>query len=217
MLVTCWSVKGGSGTTVVAAALGLLLGGMSAAGSLLVDAGGGDLAAALGVHEGSGPGVTDWLASSTADPVALRRLETAVAPGVALLSAGSPGPFAVDRGAQLADALLADGRSVVVDAGVFDDHPLTVQLASASAVSLLVIRPCYLAMRRAIRVPLRPSGVVLVQERGRTLSREDVEEALGVPVRAEVNLLPSVARLVDAGLLATRLPRSLARSLREAA
>ncbi|HSH59850.1 MAG TPA: hypothetical protein VK988_09470, partial [Acidimicrobiales bacterium] len=62
MLVACWSAKGGSGTTVVAAALGHVLARSSPGGVLLVDLGG-DLPAALGLPEPTGPGVSDWLAA----------------------------------------------------------------------------------------------------------------------------------------------------------
>jgi hypothetical protein len=84
-------------------------------------------------------------------------------------------------------------------------------------VSLLVLRPCYLALRRAVAAPFRPSGVVLVREPGRALTRRDVEAVLGVPVRAEVDVDPAIARAVDAGLLTARLPRGLERALRDAA
>jgi hypothetical protein len=80
-----------------------------------------------------------------------------------------------------------------------------------------VLRPCYLGLRRALAHPLRASGVILVGEEGRSLSRRDVEEVLGVPVRAEVAHDPAVARAVDAGLLGRRVPRVLERSLRQAA
>ena len=63
--------------------------------------------------------------------------------------------------------------------------------------------------------PLRPTGVVLVDEPSRSLTRADVEAALGVPVVAVVQVDPAVARAVDAGLLASRLPRTLARELRD--
>jgi hypothetical protein len=90
-------------------------------------------------------------------------------------------------------------------------------LAAGASVSLLVLRPCYLALRRAEAAPIRPSGVILVNEQGRSLTRRDVEEVLGVPVRAEIPYEPAVARAVDAGLLATRVPRNLERLLRRAA
>src|SRR5438477_86168 len=64
---------------------------------------------------------------------------------------------------------------------------------------------------------VRPPGVVLVEERGRALTRADVEGVLGVPVRAVVEVDSTVARAVDAGLLAGRLPAGLERALRNAA
>jgi hypothetical protein len=63
----------------------------------------------------------------------------------------------------------------------------------------------------------RPTGIVLVTEPGRALGARDVERAIGAPVVAEVPYDPAVARAVDAGLLATRLPGSIARPLRGAA
>jgi hypothetical protein len=75
--------------------------------------------------------------------------------------------------------------------------------------SLLVTRPCFLAVRRAARSPRRATGVVVVNEPGRTLSADDVGAALRLPVVATVEVDPAVARLVDAGLLTARMPRSL--------
>jgi hypothetical protein len=83
--------------------------------------------------------------------------------------------------------------------------------------TLLVTRACYLALRRAVATPWRPDGVVLVAEPGRALRVPDIERAVGVPVVATVSHDPAVARAVDAGLLAARLPRLLQRELRGAA
>ena len=57
-VTVCWSVKGGSGTTVVAATLAL----SCPTDSLLVDLDG-ELPAVLGLPEPAGQGVADWLAS----------------------------------------------------------------------------------------------------------------------------------------------------------
>ncbi|MFZ9275324.1 MAG: cellulose synthase operon protein YhjQ/BcsQ, partial [Ilumatobacteraceae bacterium] len=65
VMIGCWSTKGGSGTTVIAAALALSRAG-SGTSVRLVDACG-DLPAALGIAEPSGPGLTDWLATSRHD------------------------------------------------------------------------------------------------------------------------------------------------------
>ena len=96
-------------------------------------------------------------------------------------------------------------------------EPAGLAVAASASLSLLVLRPCYLALRRALASPLRPSGVILVDEPGRSLGRADVEEALGVPVQARVAWDPTVARCVDAGLLGGRVPRALERALRQAA
>jgi hypothetical protein len=79
----------------------------------------------------------------------------------------------------------------------------------AGARSVLVVRNCYLALRRAVQHPLRPDGVVLVTEPGHALDVRDVEAVMvGVSVTT-VRVDPAVGRAVDAGLLAVRLPRGL--------
>jgi hypothetical protein len=56
----------------------------------------------------------------------------------------------------------------------------------------------------------------MIREPGRRLSRQDVESVVGAPVRVEIEADPAVARAVDSGLMAGRLPRSLERGLRHA-
>ena len=80
--------------------------------------------------------------------------------------------------------------------------------------SLLVIRPCYLALRRAAHFTGLATGVILVSEPGRALGAHDVQRALATPVVAEIAWDPAIARSVDAGLLAARLPHGLIRPLR---
>ena len=218
MLFACWSSKGGSGTTVVAAALGLLLARAAPSGALLADLAG-DLPTVLGLAAPPGIGLADWLAAGPDVPDdALGRLEVDAGAHLRLLPwrGGQGAPITdVGRGEALAAALSADPRPVVVDCGS-GGTGAALAVASSATVSLLVIRPCYLALRRALDAPLRPSGVVLVTEEGRSLGRADVEDVLGVPVRAEIRVDPTVARAVDAGLLAGRLPRGLERALRPA-
>ena len=219
MLIACWSPKGGSGTTVVSCGLAALLSRGSAAGALLADLSG-DAAAVLGVAEPSGPGLAEWLAAGPdVGAGALARLEVEAAGGLRLLAWKPADPdfrAAPGRAAALVDALSADTRPVVADCGPAASGA-GLALAAGAAISLLVLRPCYLALRRALAAPVRPSGVVLVVEGGRSLGRRDVEEVLGVPVRAEVAVEDAVARAVDAGLLARRIPRSLERALRAVA
>jgi hypothetical protein len=221
MLIACWSAKGGVGTTVVAAGLGLVLSRERDEGALIADLAG-DLPAVLGRPEPDGPGLREWLATGPdVPPDGLARLEQVVAPGLWLLPRGR-GPLRwSDRTEVLAAILASDARDVVVDCGRLepegrtdDDHREVVQVMAASAgQSLLVTRACYLALRRVLAVPVRPSGVILVKEPGRSLTAADIEDVVGAPVVAEVAIDPSVARAVDAGLLAQRVPRGLARAL----
>lgn len=216
MHLSCWALKGGVGTTVVSAALGLTLNRLGH-DVLLVDLAG-DLPACLGLPEPDGPGLTDWLAAGPDVPAGgLARLEVVAAPGLAVLPRGH-GPVGPDARVEALAAALDARRAVVVDCGVLvRGEPGPRLLAGRTTHSLLVTRACYLALRRAADPPLRPSGVVLVTEPGRALDRRDVEQVVGAPVRAEVALDPAVARAVDAGLLARRLPRGLERALRRAA
>jgi MinD-like ATPase involved in chromosome partitioning or flagellar assembly len=212
MLIACWSSKGGAGTTVVASALALVLGQASDTGARLADLAG-DAPAVLGMPELDGPGLADWLAAGVDVPLdALSRLELPIAPGVALLPRGA-GALADDRAEVLAALLSADPRTTVADCGS-DPSGAARAIASGAARSLLVTRACFVALRRAMAAPIRPTHVVLVSEPGRSLTRHDVEECLGCAVVAEVDVDPAVARAVDAGLLAARLPRGLARELR---
>ena len=216
MLVSCWSAKGGSGTTVVAAALAWMLARARAEGAVLADLAG-DVPAALGIPDPDGPGLADWFAAGDTVPVdALARLEVEAGPGLRLLHRGV-GPLDDGRRAGvLAGLLAADHRAAVADCGILDGEAARV-LAAEATVSLLVTRPCYLSLRRAAASPVQPSAVVVVDEPGRSLRPEDVEDVIGAPVRAVVPVDARIARAVDAGLLATRLPSRLERALRHAA
>jgi Mrp family chromosome partitioning ATPase len=213
MLVACWSVKGGSGTTVVSAALALAV---AATGhdALLVDMGG-DVPAALGVPEPAGPGLADWLgAAEGVGGDALARLEVDGGDSLSLLPAGGPMPDAPARAEELAAVLADDNRVVVVDCGSVPS-PTSLAVAASAGLSLLVLRPCYLALRRALNAPVEASGVVLVGEPQRALQQADVEDVLGLPVRAAIPWKPAIATAVDAGLLARRLPLQLERGVRD--
>ncbi len=220
MITACWSVKGGSGTTVVAAALAALAARGSNKGALLADLGG-DIPALLGLSHES-PGLADWLQAGEEVPSdALSRLEV---PGPGGLHVLPPGTFdlrttdsALTARAEVLVALLSvDPRPVVVDCGT-EPTGVALTFAAAAPVSLLVLRPCYLALCKALNAPIRPTGVILVSEADRSLGRHDVEDALGVAVIAEIMIDPAVARAVDAGVLSSRLPKSLERALRHAA
>jgi MinD superfamily P-loop ATPase len=215
-MIVCWSIKGGCGTTVVAATFALLS--SRTHPTLLVDLAG-DAAAVLGLPDPASPGVADWLASPTADAAALLRLAVPANHSLDVLPLGAGTSTALhstlpDRWSALASALGDLDQQVVVDAGLGCPPSPLVHEAQAS---LLVTRSCYLSMRRAVALGSVPTGIVLLLEPGRALTANDVERAVGAPVVAQVPYDPAIARSVDAGLLAARLPSSLSHSLRRAA
>lgn len=217
MVVSCWSAKGGSGTTVVAVSLALMLAQRPGAGVLLVDLAG-DVPAALGVPDPSGPGVVGWAAAGSDVPAdALARIAMPVLPQIDLLARGDGVGMSRDRLELLVAMLAADDRAVVVDCGTIGADSPAMVVAAGANTSLLVTRACYLSLRRAMAAPIRPSAAVLVSEPGRALDRGDIEAVLGVPVAAEIAIDPAIARAVDAGLMASRLPKRLQRALRDAA
>ncbi len=215
MFLALWSVKGGSGVTATAIGLAVR---HAAEGEqvLLVDLCG-DLPAALGLAEPA-VGISEWIAAD-AETSALRRLEVATSvPAVRLLPLGSAEETAdVHRRALFASALAEERRTVVVDVGNLHAHPARGGLREAVIAdadrSLLVTRACYLSMRRVVRHDHAPDGVVVVREHGRALDAGDIERLIGAPVVAQIDIDPAVARLVDAGLLVNRAPRTFTKPL----
>lgn len=212
MLTVCWSAKGGSGATVVTCAMALLTA-RHRATSMLVDLAG-DVPAVLGVAEPPGPGVHNWVAASTNPASALGAIGTTVNDSLRLVSAGTMrAPIDHPRWAELGDHLADLDCEVLIDAGSAPPPGLL----AAAGQNLLVTRACYIALRHAHASSVRPSGVVLIREPGHSMTAIDVSVAVGAPVVAEVDFDPSIGQAVDHGLLASRLPRRLAKDLREVA
>lgn len=216
MLVSLWSAKGGAGVSVTAALLALRAGRRDPQGVLLVDIGG-DQPLILGAPPSSSAGLSDWLAGSRRSPSGLTAAAGTVAPGLELLHRGSrpwPGSETVD---DAVGVLSEHPATVIVDAGnLLGGDPgadVGARFAAAATRSILVTRPCYLAVARARDAPVVPSAIVLLREPDRALTAVDVESAIGAPVVASIDVDPAVARAVDAGLLAGRSPRGLDRAL----
>lgn len=239
MVVSCWSSKGGAGTTVAAVALTLTLGQVDedaaargrgpggarvGRGALVVDASG-DVATVLGLPEPTGPGLSDWLAAGAdVPPDGLARVEIEVSPGISLLPRGEGELGHAERAEVLAAILAAEPRHVVIDCGCLSgplagtgDARVRRLLAASAGLSLLVTRPCYLALRRAVAAPIRPDGVIVVAEPGRSLRSEDVSAVLDAPVLTTLPWDSGIARAVDAGLLVSRMPKALAKAIARAA
>jgi len=218
MLLALWSPKGGSGTSVLAAACAVVLARGPAGACRIADLAG-DQAAIFGLAGEPELGLADWLDAGPEAPLdALDRMAVAVAPGIELLPAGVVSatlrPRAqAEAGAALAVALRDGATPVVVDCGSATE-PAARAVVEVADAAVVVVRGCYLALRRAVRSPALPSAVaaVLVDEPGRSLTRREIADVLGVPVIARVPMRDTVARAVDAGVLPSRLPDVLGRA-----
>ena len=217
MLLALWSPKGGSATSVVAAALALVSAGRQE--TRLADLGG-DQPAILGLAlqpslSGPAEGLTGWLAAGpSARTEWLDDMAVPVVPGLALLPLGSDVGAGVspEAGAALAVAL-RDRAMAVLDAGSGRDDGGAIRAAIEVAdAPLMVIRPCYLALRKAVGDPrlARSAGAILVEDPGRALDAVDIAAVLGIPVVGRVPVRAEIARAVDAGVLPDRLPDPLA-------
>jgi len=213
VFVVVSSPKGGCGASVVSTALAALL---STAvidrdrrlSTRLVDLGG-DQPAILGV--GTPPhGITNWLVDAAG-----QRLADLTAPVTDQLSivpfgSGRLPPSDSAAWSVFASALTHDtsAHHTVIDAGLVT---LPDSLYEHSDLHIVVVQPCYLALRRAVVDPRlkQVDGLVVVRPPHRVLNDRDVENVLGVSVLASVPVDHDVARRVDSGLLHSRLPEVL--------
>ena len=191
--------KGGQGVTVTACSTALLL--AKSGPTVIIDLGG-DVPATLGIAQPYGPGMTDWPGSGPRAST----LTVAAADNLRVLPQGAVvEPEGMFRRLLIAlDQLVDEQFHVVIDHGD-GRRPLNTHVDA----TLIVIRPCYLALRRTVMSTAQCSGAVVIREPGRALTTRDVEAALGVPALVELDIDPAVARCVDAGLLAARLPRTM--------
>ena len=213
-MIVCWSVKGGSGTTVVASTLALVHAEKSSHGALIVDLAG-DVPAVLGLAEPSGIGVGEWFTQNeNSSRMALQSIAIQATANLQLISRGATPIDASANFAELSASLATFDLPVVIDAGC---GVVSADLLARASSSLLITRPCYLSLRRAAQLNVAPTGVILINEPGRALGKCDVESVIGAPVIAEITFDPAISRAVDAGLLASRLPSVLAKQLSAAA
>jgi hypothetical protein len=212
-VLVCWSIKGGVGTSVTAAALAIAAAARHPdRGALLVDAAG-DQPALFGEPAPLGPGLAEWLgAGPDVSGDALALLEAPVGRCVAVVPRGR-GPLRADRAATLVRQLEDESRPVVVDIGTGADAALGRELATAATTSLLVVRACPLVLPLLAELPVSPSGVIVVRHRRRTVTWQEIAEASGTTVVAELEVDPAVAAAVDAGLAHRALPRRFLRVL----
>lgn len=201
-MIVCWSSKGGSGSSVTAALLALSV--SNRVPALLADTQG-DQAAILGVPGDHTVGWRQWIsAGKDVSAGALGRLAVPVTASLRLLPSGPPSDSDLVTDESLSSVIqsFAGEGQVVVDAGLCTaSDDVAGRLASTASASLMVIRPCFLALKRASALSVRATGVVVVEEGSRSLDARDIEQVLQVPVVARVPLDPGIARAVDAGRL----------------
>lgn len=210
MLTAMWSVKGGQGVSVTSA-LAAQAASQSALPSrpaLLVDLRGDQ--PAIFDASGAGPGLGEW-ARSDLSTLSLERTMEELSPTLSLLTLGHT-PLTARRANELAEYLASRSQEspVVVDLGAPSGDKGTEAFRQAimerADESVLVTRKCYLALRRSVNTPNRPTKMVVVSEEGRALTTSDCERAVGtkaVTIQAD----PDIARAVDAGMLRTRVPK----------
>ncbi|MEO1056569.1 MAG: hypothetical protein AAFY28_06585 [Actinomycetota bacterium] len=219
MLTVLWAAKGGTGTTLTTCALALA----QPLPTMLVDLDG-DVPRALGIGSRDRPGVDDWLASDApADHLADLLIR---GPGelVVLPAHRDTAPRPADRTRRrtlderwamlatwCADWAGQAERHAYVDAGTGDPPP---EFIDAADRALLVTRRCFLGLSLARQLDAQPTGVILLEEHGRTMPVRAVTDAVGAPVVARVRHDRAVFQAVDAGLISAPLPRSTHRALR---
>lgn len=213
MIIWYWSVKGGVGTSVTAAATAIRLA-AEKQDTTLVDLMG-DQPSLLGVCESDGfaskRGIGDWAcAGENVAADAIGRLVQDVAPNLRLLRRGTV-PLPTNRPQRLMLGLdvLSRGSIVVVDAGL--DMEIMRACLKGEHISICVLRACYLAIVKAQEIAGPYDVVTVVEEPGRALKPRDVAVALGSSCLERIPWDPRVARSVDAGTIIATLPAPLRR------
>lgn len=222
MIITLHSMKGGSGVSTTAALTALAARKNIDQPVTLVDLCG-DQHAIFGRPPAAG--IAEWAARGL-PPEDLDSTLDDAASGVHLLGRGAgPLPPRGRQAAEVVDGLLvwmATRGTVVVDAGNL--HPgwdsasgpgydLRCQLSAASDHTMVVVRRCYLAARRAPSMPHRASRMIVVDEGGDRMTPDEIGQFTGVPLAATVPVDATTARAVDSGLIAPLATDQTLRSL----
>jgi hypothetical protein len=86
-------------------------------------------------------------------------------------------------------------------------------LESIADHEYVVVRPCYLALRRARLIEHSSDAVIVVTEPDRALKQADIARVLGLPIAATLDVSADIARRVDAGIITSRPSTELTRAL----
>ena len=216
MLVVCWSPKGGSGTSVIATGLAIVDSRSTTkpsndARTVIIDLAG-DVPAILGIEDPL-VGLAEWISDPTAFDIRTlivdQGTELGVLPrGRAALPESRSGAWS--RVAVELANLSNSGSTIIVDAG---RGPIPRELESAADHEYVIVRPCYLALRRARLIDHSSDAVIIVTEPDRALKQSDIARVLGLPVAATLDISADIARRVDAGIITSRPSTELTRAL----
>ncbi len=216
MLVVCWSPKGGSGTSVVATGLAIVDSRSKSARrvetrTVIVDLAG-DIPAILGIEDPL-VGMAEWICDPTAFDtrtlIVEHETELGILPrGRAALPESRSGTWS-RLAVELAN-LSNSGFTIVVDAG---RGPIPRELETVADHEYVVVRPCYLALRRARLIDHSSDAVIVVTEPDRVLKPVDIARVLDLPIAATLDISADIARRVDAGIITSRPSTELTRAL----
>ena len=209
MFTICWSCKGGSGTSVVAAALAAVS--ALTTPTILVDLAG-DQPALLGLTTPE-QGISEWMSNKMQLEfgdllMKCSRNLSVAARGSEVLPDHNSGDW--NHLCRALSQIHDQAINIVVDAGI---SPVCKTLWEVAEAQYLVIRPCYLALRKAVEQNRSTTGVILITGGDRVLTRRDVQSVLKTEVIAEIAVDPEIARRVDSGLLHSRIPSALSAAL----
>ena len=214
MVVACWSQRVARAPPSSRCRWRACSGAARASGALLVDLGGDARGARLSRAERSGRGRVARRPATTCRPTGSARIEHELVPGLALVRRGDglfwPTPLAPRCSPRCSPPTAAPWSSTAVAsaAGLDGTQPRSAGCWRRRAThSLLVVRPCYLALRRAVGHELPPVGRRR-GERARSRPRAERRRGRSSAFRsvAVVAHDVAVARAVDAGLLGAGCP-----------
>src|SRR5262249_37596951 len=150
-----------------------------------------------------------------APAAALDRIAVPVSSNLTLLPRGLSLPYDAppEVGAALGFVLANDPVLTIADLSTASP-PVLRAMIEVSDVAVMVVRDSYVALRSALRDPLlaAASGVIAMEETGRALGASEIRDVLGVEVLGVVPVRMPIARVIDAGVLATRMPEPLERA-----
>ena len=161
----------------------------------------------FGVRGGAGTSTVAALAALMARTMVPTELVTSDLDHTAALLGIAP-PVEPDTealpGLRLVDTSTGSAELTIIDGGLLTGNPPVPAGPGESRVGVLR-GPCYLALRTLLAAGEHSlHGLVLVEEPGRALTHRDVADVVGTEIVATVPVSPSIARAIDAGLLAAR-------------